>query len=139
MTTNDLAARMQKLAVNPTQTQTASRRMTTEEARTADGKSFEAQEAADMKNNGIYQIMAKTNMSSDEQINAIAEYLTVKNDDYTSGSRRFAEFQAYFNYVQNEGMNGADIALWRDVQYRSNRDLCASMRRLRRFSARRTF
>jgi hypothetical protein len=105
---NDSLARMRAVAgtLNIRQTQETGqlRRRHVTEIDTDTQMDDEALDITVMKNNAVYQIMNKTSLAGDEQIAAIAKYLTVENDDYASARKRFAEFQAYFNHVQSEGM-----------------------------------
>ncbi len=55
-------------------------------------------------NNQFYKIISDVAKSNDQKIQEIAKYLTTENNDYDLSRQRFAEFEAYFNYVQGQNM-----------------------------------
>jgi hypothetical protein len=58
----------------------------------------------DVSANPIHKIMAEDDLSNEEKIDAIARYLTAEGDDFPKAREHFAAFEAYFSYLQSEGM-----------------------------------
>ncbi|MDP9128363.1 MAG: hypothetical protein M3N08_08920 [Pseudomonadota bacterium] len=101
---NESLARMRKAASSLNASRTKTHVNESEEKAELGQEDLAAGRLTDIKDNPIYQIMQQTDRSGDEQIAAIAKFLTVQNDDYAAARKRFADFQIYFNDVQNEGL-----------------------------------
>lgn len=68
-------------------------------------ESVEGMQDTGIAGNSFFKIITDAAKSTDQKIEAIAQYLTADNGDYEEARRRYAEFEAYFNYVQSQNLD----------------------------------
>lgn len=56
----------------------------------------------DIANNSIAKLMQRDDLSDKGKLEAVVELLSVKEDNYHSAEKTFAEFEAYFEYQQSQ-------------------------------------
>ncbi len=60
--------------------------------------------AASITENPFYKIVMDASKSNDQKIEELAKGLTAENGSYEEVRKRYADFEAYFNYVQSQNM-----------------------------------
>ena len=53
-------------------------------------------------NNTVAGIMSRSDLSDKGKLEAVVEFLSVKNEDYHAAQKRFAELEVYFTYEQSK-------------------------------------
>jgi hypothetical protein len=56
----------------------------------------------DIANNTIAKIMERSDLSDKGKLEAVVEFLSAKDANYSAAQRNFAEFEAYFTYAQSK-------------------------------------